>query len=206
MKEIYTIGYAGFAIDDFIAVLKKYNINSLIDVRSSPRSEFYKDYNKTDLDNKLKKSRIIYRNYKKEFGARQNNSQYYTHGYLDFNLFALSEEFRSGFEKIANAIPLGYRFVLMCSEKDPITCHRTIMVAREFHRNGFVIKNILQDGNFILQEEIEQRLVDMYYPNREQLSFFEEDQLSWEEMVKNSYSFQNEKIGFQFDSEEAYYD
>ena len=60
MKEIYTIGYSGSKIEDFINTLKKYNINSVIDVRSNPHWQFYVDYNKENLENTLKTNKIIY--------------------------------------------------------------------------------------------------------------------------------------------------
>lgn len=55
MSEIYTIGYSGFKLEDFICVLKSYNINGLIDVRSTPVSKYYTDYNKQELSASLKK-------------------------------------------------------------------------------------------------------------------------------------------------------
>ncbi len=199
--EIFTIGYAGFAIDDFIKDLKKHNINSLIDVRSSPFSKFYQDYNKPLLCDTLQKNGIIYRNYNSEFGARQDDKTYYPNGYLDFSMFTRSKAFLDGMQKIINAIPLGYKFVLMCSEKDPINCHRTIMVGKAFSDNGISVRHILSDGHIITQSDIEARLLDMYYPDRDQLALFGE-QLSAEEMIENSYKFQNEKIGYRIDNNE----
>ena len=204
--EIFTIGYAGFEIDHFIKVIKEYQINSLIDVRSSPFSKYYSEYNKPLLQKTLQERGIIYRNYNREFGARQDDKMYYPNGYLDFSMFTRSMMFIEGMQKIIKAIPLGYRFVLMCSEKDPITCHRSIMIGKAFFNNGVSINHILSDGRIITQSEIETRLVDMYYPDRDQLTLFGE-QLSFEEMVKNSYKYQNEKIGYRIDSdEEDYYD
>lgn len=204
--EMFTIGYAGFEIDDFIRILKEYHINSLIDVRSTPFSKIHLDYNKPLLSKILQDNGIIYRNYKNEFGARQENKIYYPNGYLDFSMYTKSQTFLWGMEKIIKAIPLGYKFVLMCSEKDPITCHRCIMIAKAFYDNGLSINNVLSDGNIISQSEIETRLLDMYYPDRHQLSFFGE-QLSVNEMIKNCYILQNEKIGYRIDNnEENYYD
>lgn len=196
--EIYTIGYSSFQKDDFIAVLKEYGINSVIDVRSSPYSAFHTDYNKEILQKTLKDNNIFYRNYKNEFGARQTDRQYYPEGYLSFSLFVKSEAFQSGMNKIINAIPLGYTFALMCSEKDPLTCHRTIMVAREFHKNNIGIKHILSDKTTISQEDIENRLVKMYFSDRDQVSFFGETK-SFEELVDDAYEIQNRKIGYRFD-------
>lgn len=199
--EIYTIGYSAFSIDSFVNILHTYKINSLIDVRSSPYSAFHTDYNKESLQSTLKANNIIYRNYKNEFGARQTECQYYPNGYLSFPLFSKSEVFQTGMNKIINAMPLGYTFALMCSEKDPLTCHRTIMVAREFHKNNIAVKHILADGSTVSQEDIEKRLVEMYFPDRDQISFFGEAK-PWEELVDESYAFQNEKIGYRLDSDE----
>jgi uncharacterized protein (DUF488 family) len=202
MKEIYTIGYSCFKIDDFISVLKKYKINSLIDVRSNPNSKFYEDYNQSNLEKILKSHRIIYRNYKDEFGARQENQEYYKKGYLDFKEYTKSNSFLDGVRKIEEGMNLNYIFAFMCAEKDPSFCHRNIMVARVFHELGYNIKNILADGSFESQESIEQRLVDQYFPNRNQMSLFSDD-LSWEDMVSKSYEYRNSEIGYKLDNEEA---
>jgi hypothetical protein len=76
------------------------------------------------------------------------------------------------------------------------------MVARVFHELGYNIKNILADGSFESQESIEQRLVDQYFPNRNQMSLFSDD-LSWEDMVSKSYEYRNSEIGYKLDNEEA---
>ena len=59
MKEIFTIGYTAFQIEDFFDILKKYNINSVIDVRSSPFSKFHSEYNTDILSTELKKRGCI---------------------------------------------------------------------------------------------------------------------------------------------------
>lgn len=78
INTIYTIGYSGFAIDDFIQILKKYEISVVIDVRSNPYSRYHLEYNKENLKKKLKQNRIYYRNYSLEFGARQSDKKYYS--------------------------------------------------------------------------------------------------------------------------------
>lgn len=198
MKDIYTIGYSSFKINDFIRILKKYKINALIDVRSNPNSKNYQDYNKFNLQKHLNKSNIIYRNYKDEFGARQGDIQYFTDDYLDFNKYTKSKSFLNGVKKIEEGIKLNYTFVLMCAEKDPSTCHRNIMVARKFYELGYNVKNILFDESYELQEDIERRLVNQYFPNRDQLSLFS-NTMSWESMVKKSYEYRNIEIGYRID-------
>ena len=136
---IYTIGYTGFSAYEFINVLRDREINVVIDVRSTPYSERYPDYNKENLERVLKSNQIYYRNYIKEFGARQDNRNFYSsEGYLDFEVFSKSEQFLSGVEKIENSVAKGYKIVLLCAEKKPIQCHRTIWWPGHF--TNWVIK------------------------------------------------------------------
>ncbi len=196
MKEIYTIGYSSFKIEDFIQILKNNNITCVIDVRSNPFSEYFQDYNKDILEKKLKKENIMYRNYKKEFGARQEEPSFYPKGYLDFDLFTKSEQFNEGVLKIAKGIEMGFSFVLMCAEKDPITCHRNIMVAKAFKERGYNIKHILFEGSIESQDDIEKRMIKEYFPERNQMALFDENK-SDEDLIKASYNKKNEEISYQ---------
>jgi uncharacterized protein (DUF488 family) len=200
MKEIYTIGYSTFKLEEFVSILKKYNIKCLVDVRSNPKSKYFKDYDKQNLEKILKSNNIYYRNYKEEFGARQENLVYFKKGYLDFSQYVKSERFKRGMEKIEAGIALGYSFVLMCAEKDPATCHRSIMVGRDFSENGFTVKNILSDKSYETQEELERRLVNHYFPNRSQISLFS-NTMSMAEMIEKSYALRNSEIGYRVDDD-----
>ena len=205
MKEIYTIGYSSFKIEDFIQILKNNNITCVIDVRSNPFSEYFQDYNKDILEKKLKKENIMYRNYKKEFGARQEEPSFYPKGYLDFDLFTKTEQFNEGVLKIAKGIEMGFSFVLMCAEKDPITCHRNIMVAKAFKERGYNIKHILFDGSIESQDDIEKRMIKEYFPERNQMALFDENK-SDEDLIKASYNKKNEEIGYRIAEEGGKYE
>ena len=188
---IYTIGYTAFSEDKFIDTLKKFGISCLIDVRSYPvASEFYQIYSKSSLEPLLQYNKILYRNYAKEFGARQENRKYYmSEGCVDFSKFANSPEFQSGVDKIKKGCDLNYNFVLMCAEKDPINCHRAIMVARNMALQGFEIKHILADGRIETQDELNQRLLDLYHY---QPSFLQ----TRDEQIAEAYKRKNIEIGF----------
>lgn len=200
VKDIFTIGYSSFKVHELINILKQYGINSLIDVRSNPNSKYYEDYNKNTFERLLKFHGIIYRNYKDEFGARQEDAKYYPNGYLDFELFTSSSKFLEGVDKIKAGMDISYKFVFMCAEKDPSTCHRNIMVAKEFYKKGYNVKNILADGTYEAQDSIEKRLVNHYFPNKNQVTLFSQ-QLTWGEMVKASYEKRNEEIGYRINDE-----
>ena len=55
-------------IENFIKELKEHKITCLVDVRSSPRSSYYKDFDSDVLESRLKNEGILYRNYAFEFG------------------------------------------------------------------------------------------------------------------------------------------
>ena len=199
VNTVYTIGYSGFSIDDFVTTLKKHNISLVVDVRSSPYSSYFPEYNRDSLEIFLKMHGIYYRNYASEFGARQSNQKYYCkEGYLDFEVFSKSEPFLQGLKKLCNSMKQNYTFALMCAEKDPICCHRTILVARAFFERGYHVVHLLINGSTITQEEINTRLIEKYYPTRDQMTFFETVQDD-DTLLKTAYKKQNAEIGYRLE-------
>lgn len=190
MKEIFTIGYVSYQPEEMVQVLLSFGVSCLIDVRSNPHSAYYTQYNREVFSEVLKQHGILYRNYAREFGARQEDPRYYSgEGYLDFSLFTQSEQFQQGVQKIEDGIRLGFVFALMCAEKDPMTCHRAIMIGKALKEQGFTVKHILYPDQIETQEEMEQRGIG------NQLSFFSEEQ-----RIQEFYQKQNQKIGYRPDS------
>ena len=91
----------------------------------------------------------------------------------------------------------------MCTEKDPIECHRAILVTNAFYKEGFTIEHILPDNTIQTQQEVNKRLLDMYYPMRNQLSLFESENLTDEQYIAEAYKKQNEKIGYYIEEKKA---
>ena len=201
--EIFTIGYSGFTIDSFVYTLKQFDIKCVVDVRSIPFSKFHPDYNKDFLCKVLNENKILYRHYANEFGARQNDHSFYDEdGILDFHKFIASEQFQSGISKVENGIQIGYSFAMMCAEKDPINCHRSIMVGQGFKKSGFSVKNIIDENRYESQEALEDRLLDMYFADRNQLSIFDLSIIPPNEsdLINRGYVKRNKEIGFRINN------
>lgn len=192
---IYTIGYTAFSINEFIETIKNFGISCVIDVRSSPFSNYYTDYNKDTLERTLKEHNILYRNYANEFGARQTNPAFYSGDIVDFDKFIKSAQFLEGVSKVKKGIERGYKFVLMCAEKDPIKCHRSIMLGKGFSENGFDVKHIVSKTEIESQRELEERLLEMHHQDRFQLTLFGGEQ-SASELLADAYKKQNLAIGY----------
>ena len=74
-------------------------------------------------------------------------------------LSAKTSTFREGLERVKKGAE-NYKVALMCAEKDPLQCHRTILVARNLVREGVAVRHILADGGLETQEQAEERLLD----------------------------------------------
>ncbi len=198
MKEIFTIGHSAYSIELFISLLNRYQINCIADVRSVPYSQYTPQYNMNDLKGALKSHGIIYVYFGKELGARREERELYTpEGYLDFEKVSKNIVFQSAVERIQKGIDKGINIALMCTEKDPIDCHRSIMVARQFHENKYKVGNILTDGSLQSQDDIEQRLLDLYFPDRMQPNLFETGETINElDLIVNAYRLRNKEIGY----------
>lgn len=199
MGLLYTIGHSQHELEYFYNLLKKYNINNLLDVRSTPYSKYAEAYNKEQLRNSLSVKGIKYSFMGKFFGARPDNIELYNEeGYLDFEKVAKSDLFIKGMENVLLGLEKGNNIALMCTEKDPIDCHRAIMVSRAFSLNGIDIKHILPNGKIQTQQELDERLLDKYFPNRAQLSLFNynDEITSDEDNVKLAYRERNKEIGY----------
>ena len=195
MGHLYTVGHSTFPREHLTDLLKKYEIDYLLDVRSTPFSKYTPQYNSDDLKRYLFNENINYAPMGKYFGARQENSAYYPEGFLDFELFRESSVFIQGVENVIKGLE-SHNIALMCTEKNPIDCHRAIMVARGFELQGVDVMHILHDFTTITQERLNQELLDQYFPDRGQISLFQEQNMTEEEYLAEAYRSRNKEIGY----------
>ena len=160
MGSIFTIGSSIHAIDEFIALLNKYKINAVADVRSVPYSKYTPQYNREKLNNVLKENQINYLDFNKEFGARRKEPEAYTNGIVDFKKVVNLPEFLCGIERISEGISKGYNIALLCAEKNPINCHRFFLVSKALvEKLGIKIDHILYDGSVINHHDLEKKML-----------------------------------------------
>ncbi len=203
MERVFTIGHSQHNIDKFINMLKTHDINYIIDVRSMPFSQYASDYNKDAIKASLFLHKINYAFMGEYFGARpKNNNLYSEKGYLDFNKMKNSKLFLTGVENVLRGVGQGNRIAFMCTEKDPMDCHRAILVANTFYERGLEVEHILANNTLQNHNVLNERLLDRYFPDRNQMSLFENENLSEKEYLAEAYKKQNERIGYQVTEEE----
>ena len=196
-KTLLSIGHSQHQVDYFINLLKSHDVNYILDVRSTPYSQFAASYNRESIRPVLQSNGIEYAFMGNYFGARPTDSSLYsTKDIWIFEKVANSSRFKKGFDNVEKGVKQGFRIAFMCTEKDPIECHRAILVTNAFYKAGYSIEHIMPDNTIQTQQDINERLLDMYYPNRNQLSLFVSENLSAEQYLLEAYKKQNEKIGY----------
>src|SRR5690348_5255851 len=128
-KTVFTIGHSNHAIEKFCALLKQHAITAICDVRSRPYSAQNPQFNQDLLKRTLRKEGVAYVPLGSELGGRVEDPSCYEHGRVSYERIAHTTTFQQGLRRILQGITT-HRVALMCAEKEPLNCHRTILVAR----------------------------------------------------------------------------
>lgn len=155
---LFTIGHSTHSSDYFLSLLRRHDITAICDVRSSPRSRMNPQFNQSELRNTLNENGIEYVFLGASLGARPKDRNCYVNGRALYSLISKTPSFVKSLERVRNGSKK-YNLALMCAERDPITCHRTIMVCR--HLTDITINHIVSDGSLESHESSIRRLVKL---------------------------------------------
>ncbi|MHC4579942.1 MAG: DUF488 domain-containing protein, partial [Planctomycetota bacterium] len=158
MKRLFTIGHSNHSLDYFIELLLAHRLSMIADVRSSPYSKYSPHFSRDVLEIALKNVNINYVFLGGELGAQRSEHDCYVDGQAKYESIAHLVAFQHGLERVLEEVER-HRIAIMCSESDPILCHRAILVCRELKRICPDLKttHILGDGTEEQQEKLEQR-------------------------------------------------
>jgi uncharacterized protein (DUF488 family) len=189
MNTLFTIGHSNHEIGTLVERMRRQGIQAVADVRSQPYSGRFPQYNRPVLKLALRASGLRYVFLGHELGARREEACCYVEGQARYDLVAKTDAFAEGLHRVLKGLKK-YRVALLCAERDPLTCHRTILVCRHLRGKGFPIQHILGDGNLESQEAAENRLLDML--GKTQPSLF----ATHEQLVEQAYDEQGYKIAY----------
>ena len=159
-STILTIGHSNHSIESFIGLLEGAGITAIADVRSVPYSRRHPQFNRPALKASLEAAGIAYVFLGGHLGARPHDPSCYRNGAADYALIAQSSAFADGVRRVEEGARR-YRVALMCAERDPLNCHRTILVARHLQERGATITHLLADGSLEANEATERRLLEI---------------------------------------------
>ncbi len=194
--ELFTIGHSSHEIGTFLDLLERHGITLLADVRSSPYSRFNPQFNQETLTAALQSRGIEYAFLGRELGARREERECYVGQQVRYDRVARLPVFQQGLDFLRQAAAQG-RVALVCAEKDPLTCHRTILVCRNLRKDDIAISHILEDGTVETNAEAENRLLSLL--NMPSVMLFQ----SKDELIEEAYDRQGERIAFVESPEQA---
>jgi uncharacterized protein (DUF488 family) len=174
---IYTIGHSIHSIEAFISILKAAGVTAVADVRSAPYSRYQPQFNREVLAKSLSEAGVQYVFLGDELGGRSPNQSDFENGRVVYERLKQRPEFELGLERVI----LGsekYELALMCTEKEPLDCHRTLLVAQALAEKGVEISHIHSDSSLETHDAALQRLLKMHKLDEEDLFQPREDLVS----------------------------
>ena len=196
--RLYTVGHSSHSLEEFLSLLQRHGINCVVDVRSVPASKYAPQFNEENLKRFLKLHDIQYLPFGNEFGARRTDC-INDDGQVDFEMAVTTPLFQQGVERLMKGLERGFRIALMCSEADPLECHRFSLVSRYFHNQGIEVFHILKDAELATQCEVEKRMVNEFLHSRK-YHLAEVDELfgtyTVKDQLNDAYRLKNKEIGY----------
>nr|WP_091301209.1 DUF488 domain-containing protein [Micromonospora halophytica] len=157
--QIFTIGHSTHSLTSFIELLRRAGISAIADVRSTPYSRHQPHFNREALRSSLKDAEISYAFLGHELGGRGvGPSVRDQHGRVRYDRIARLDLFREGLKRLQEGtqrMPIA----IMCTEGEPLNCHRAILISRHLAEDGMEVTHIHSDGNFEFHRDAENRLL-----------------------------------------------
>jgi uncharacterized protein (DUF488 family) len=159
-QAILTIGHSNHPIGRFVELLRANAVTAIADVRSSPFSRHNPQFTRDALQSALKGNGIAYLFLGNELGGRAPDKACYADGRIQYDRVARTAWFQAGIERV-RAEAAQHRIALMCAEKEPLDCHRALLVARALERAGERVEHIHADGRVEAHADAMRRLLDL---------------------------------------------
>ena len=156
--RILTVGHSNHPLETFVSLLKQHGVTTLADVRSAPYSRFNPQFNRKSLDAALQAHGIAYLFLGHALGGRPEDRSCYEDGRVRYDRLAQTPLYREGIDHVVEMARVGC-LALMCAEREPLDCHRTLLVGRSLAERGVTVTHILVDGTLEPHDDTMDRLL-----------------------------------------------
>ena len=161
-NRIFSIGYGTRTQEGFINTLRMSGVDTVVDVRSIPRSKYVPHFNEDIIYEALSNAHIDYLNGGEKLGGRQTDLSLYEGGRVSWDKVAADDTFLEAIASLEKLCEDGHIVAVVCSEGDPMSCHRFGLVSRALAEDGMDVRHILSNGEVVRHDEMETRLVEKY--------------------------------------------
>ena len=156
--DLLTIGHSNLPADGFVALVKNAGVTAIADVRSVPFSRRFPWFTGPTLAARLQSEDIAYLPFGDVLGGRPRDPALYRDGVADYERMAATAPFRAGLDRLGDAMGR-LCLCLMCAEREPLDCHRCLLVARALAERGHALGHVLIDGTIEPHAATEERLL-----------------------------------------------
>jgi uncharacterized protein (DUF488 family) len=186
---VLTIGHSNHSVEKLFELLRAHRVTAVADVRSSPYSRANPDFNRELFREKLKENGIAYVYLGYELGARPDDHRYYEQGRVQYRKLSQSNLFKAGLGRVFKGAQ-SYTLVILCAEKEPLACHRTLLVAKELVALGISVEHIHADGSLESHDDAMSRLITMVGMSDKDLY------RTRQEMIEDACALQEQRIAY----------
>ena len=151
MNAIRTIGHSNHPIERFVDLLRAAGIARVIDVRSTPWSRRFPQFGRERLAASLAAAGIDYRHEGAALGGKPADG-------AGYEVLAARPQFGAALDRLVEESAT-HALCLMCAEKDPLDCHRTVLVSRRLAERGVAVEHLLADGSRLAHGALEETLL-----------------------------------------------
>lgn len=156
--RLFTVGHSNQTLPQLLTLLQQKGINAVADVRSMPYSRRLPQFNRPELEAELPKQGITYVFLGEELGARRDEPEAYDGLQAAYERVAQLPAFQHGLQRVVTGVKKGLTLALLCAERDPLTCHRAVLVSRHLTNRGLDVQHIHGDGRLESHGELERRM------------------------------------------------
>lgn len=193
--QLLTVGHSNRTMEEFLALMTQNQVGAIADVRSQPHSRHNPQFNIERLKAALRAVGIFYVFLGDELGARRREPECYDERQAKYELIAKTEAFKRGLDRIRYGLQ-SHRIALMCAEKDPVTCHRMVLVCPHL-KATCEIAHILDPGKLETNEQAEGRLIELVGLSSPDMFQTAND------LVAQAYEIQGSRIAFRINRHNA---
>lgn len=148
--RIYTVGHSTRTIEQLVQILAPYNVDTLVDVRSLPRSFRNPQFNSEVLASELAEHKIRYvwlqklGGRRKGLGKQSKNTCWKNKAFRNYADYMETPSFEEGVTELTE-LASGRTVAIMCAEAVYWKCHRS-MVSDSLKSKGIAVTHLLKEG------------------------------------------------------------
>ena len=151
--SVLTIGHSRHPIDRFLALLRQYSVETVVDARSHPFSRFSPQFSRKPLERAVGDAGVGYVFLGGALGGRPAQRECYDeHGKLDYDRVERLDVYQRGIDELLDQAAR-LRVCVLCAEEDPSRCHRRLLIARTLVQRGVEVRHIRGSG--VIEPETE---------------------------------------------------